>query len=195
MQTIASLSVSKDPSGAVQAPGGPSMDNHSSPISRLSHLFAVGFVASIVALAGCAQPMVVAASYEDCILEHVETGMVPSVIGSITRACRSKFPSDADASAVALGEDELSRLAFRATNTSGSTLIGVVHNGNPDLTITEVDIAYSTSTDGAASSRIYRTKPSVSPFGTYELRFSVLRGDRNTPVTATVVAAKGRPAQ
>ena len=157
-------------------------------------------LAAAVAAASCnqAEPPAME-SYGDCILQHVESGMDANAVSMIRSACRSKFPLDADepvdAAAEALDAGALSRVTFRRTGGSSSSLFGVLYNGNSDVTLTEVDIAISTMFDGAEESHTYRARQAVPPYGTTTVQLSILPGDRAAAERASIAAARGRPAQ
>jgi hypothetical protein len=168
--------------------------------ARLSHRFAVLVVVAAVAAAGCGRdPVVLADTYGDCVLQHVESGMDSGVVAVVRNACRSKFPIETeeptDAMVAALDEDALARLDFRRAGGNNSILVGVLYNGNPNVTLTEVDISLATVVDGEEQSRVYRTRQMVQPYGTANVQLTILPADRGAPERASVTGAKGRAAQ
>ena len=167
--------------------------------TRISRGVAMLVVSSVVAVTACNRAVAME-SYADCVLAHVTEGMDERAVSVISSACRTKFAASAEAEAEDPAAEPLSataveELTFRARRANDQMLLGVLHNGNPDTTVTEVEFVVTAMLDGVEQDRTYRTRTVVAPLGTSNLQLTVLPPDPGTEFTWEVTAARGRPSQ
>jgi hypothetical protein len=140
-------------------------------------------------------------NYDDCILKHVKAGMDQAAVLVVTRSCREKFPVDGSAGTSAapaertLSALELHQLTGRAGLSFGNRYSGNIYNGNTEVTVTELEVAITTTVSGEKVSRIYRNRVSIPPRSAADFGFDIIVGDKDASYSWSISGAKGRPAE
>lgn len=137
----------------------------------------VGLIALSFSLASCRREP---RDFNDCVLEHVKSGMSDEAVLLVTQACRDKFPERTEAEQpepplVDLPAEATSLLTGRFGHRFGNTWSGTLHNGTADWVVEEIVIFLhrpgwpkqrSGSKKGEPSLEVYRVSVSASPLAT-----------------------------
>lgn len=163
----------------------------------------VGGVAVTIAVSAMWGPR----SYEDCILQRLDTEANQTVAGLIMISCQAKFPRrvSENQSSVSgetpsvvdrfrfrdLSVGERIKLNWRGETIAGTLLGGPIHNGLDSVHVSEIilEIGYVTDTD--TLSVIHRPQLSIDPLSTEDLQVEILRGHGRADFWR-IVAASGR---
>ena len=124
--------------------------------------------------AACSRPP---ATYEDCVLRNVKDGMSDAAVVTVTRICRTEFPS-AKPQDRPLEPSELRSLTGRAGPQGRGRYAGTLYNGNPHLLVKDVQLRITTTTAGKESSRTYRIgNTEFPPLTAKSFSFGFVEGD------------------
>ncbi len=126
--------------------------------------------------AACSRP----ASYEDCVLRNVKDGMSDEAVVTVTRICRTQFPSVAATKPKdrPLEPSELRSLTGRAGPQNGGRYGGTLYNGNGHLLVKDVRLRITTTTAGEESGRTYRIENiEFPPLTATSFSFGFVEGD------------------
>jgi len=137
----------------------------------------VGLIALSSCLASCRREP---GDFNDCVLEHVKSGMSGEAVLLVTQACRDKFPERTAAEQpepplVDLPAEAKALLSGRFGHRFGNTWSGTLHNGTADWVVEEIVIILhrpdwpkqpSVPKKGEPSLEVYRVSVSVSPLAT-----------------------------
>lgn len=134
-----------------------------------------------------------ARTFDDCILEHMSGTTNSDAANFIYESCQEKFPERPKAQRTlrSLSQAELSRITGRAGVKHGSRFSGSLYNGNDKVTVMEVEVAVTTATGKASSSRSYLTKVIISPKTATDFGFDVIAGEAKSDYEWQMVSARG----
>lgn len=157
-------------------------------------LYSVLFtVAILIFTTACNKP----SNYDECILKYVKEDMNERAVNAVVSSCRNTFPENEEkenpnVSVRSLTSEELEKLTGRAGYEYG-TYDGSIYNGNDEITVTEVEIAVRTTSEGEQVTRTYRDNDVyIKPKSTGSFSFSIISGDQDADYSWSITAAKGR---
>lgn len=141
--------------------------------------FSLGIALTVVATGALNRP----ATFEECMTRSLKG--VPNnepAIGVIARACRAKFPWQAQPGTEtrAFNSLELVYLTGRAGLEYGNRFGGDLYNGTANTTVNEVEIEVRAIRGRDTTARTYRTSVRISPRATSHFGFDIIVGEQRS---------------
>ena len=143
----------------------------------------------ILSLAGCGQ-----SSYEDCLLQNLKGAKDDLATQLIVSACDEKYGDKTPSlKSRELTDAERKKLSgrWKLLYDGGNQMEVTVHNGNEDITVTEIIYTVRSTIGGKESSNNYKVNIYAKPLSTANETFTILTGDKPSEYDLSVASVKG----
>jgi hypothetical protein len=134
-----------------------------------------------------------ATNYDECVTESMRGVTSDLAAKAIILSCRERFPARGKKKPASrpLSYEELTRLSGRAGLEFADYYTGNIYNGNPNLTVSEITLSITTREEGKEVTREYMHSFDIPPLKTDSFTFQIIIGDKDSPNSWGIVAAKG----
>lgn len=96
---------------------------------------------------------------------------------------------------ITLNFNELSNITGRAGKSILNSFSGNIYNGNKNLTVTDIIINITTTSNGIETSRSYTIDESIEPMTTKDFLINIIEGDEGSTYNWSIQSAQGIPAK
>ncbi len=131
--------------------------------------------------------------YNECVLESMKGVTSDDAARLIMASCLAKFPPKpkTEEPAEPLGLFELVGLTGRAGISYGDTYRGNLYNGNPNVTVSEVEITVTAKHTSGETTRKYRVPVTIPPLSAKDFSFDIVVGEEGSDYSWSISGAKG----